>query len=70
MGPAMSTATDTGVAGTWLTLPVSGLAANTAYSFRARILYQPILGFGATHSRWYYGGNKGHAKCGAHFRTP
>jgi hypothetical protein len=65
-----STWTDTGVAGTWLTLPITGLTANTAYSYQARILYQNLLGYGPTHSRWYYGGTQGHAECGAHFRTP
>lgn len=64
-----STWSDTGVSGTWLTLPVTGLAANAKYSYRARVQYQPVLGFGAMHSRWYYGGNKGDAN-GVHFRTP
>lgn len=61
--------TDTGVAGTWLTVPVRNLPSGP-YSYRVRILYEPILGFGPTHSRWYYGGNKGDTSCGAHFRSP
>jgi hypothetical protein len=69
-GLVSPTWTDSGVAGTWLTRQVTSLTANTAYYYRARILYQNQLGFGATHSRWYYGGTQGHVECGAHFRTP
>lgn len=61
--------TDSGVNGTTLTLTVSGLAANKAYHYRVRALYEPTSGSGSTHSRWYYGGKPGNP-AGTHFRTP
>jgi hypothetical protein len=50
-----------------VTLPVTGLAAATAYHWRARLIYDPSMGFPASHSRWYYGSTQVN---GVHFRTP
>jgi hypothetical protein len=60
---------DTGVDGVHITQSIVGLTANKAYHWRARVLYEPVYGFGPTHSRWYYGGNAAEPQ-GVHVRTP
>ncbi len=48
---------------------VRNLVANKAYHYRVRLDFEQVLGYGATHSRWYYGGLRGQGN-GVHFRTP
>jgi hypothetical protein len=62
-----ATWTATTIPASALTLPITGLAANTAYHWRARLLYDPAAAFPASHSRWYYGSSDIN---GIHFRTP
>lgn len=54
-----STWLDSGVASDYLTLPVTGLAAATAYHWRARLQYEKTQGFSTSYSRWYYAGTPG-----------
>jgi hypothetical protein len=60
--------TDIGTAGLAMTKTITGLTANRAYHWRARVLYEPTLTMGATHSRWYYGGALGR-QGSTHVRT-
>jgi hypothetical protein len=63
-----STWTDTSSAGVDLQQAVSGLAENGAYRWRARLKYDPALGFPQGWSRWQYGGWLGHRR-GVHLRS-
>jgi len=59
--------TDTTIPASNLTLAVTGLAAATAYHWRARLVYDPSANITMSRSRWYYGGL---VRNGTHFRTP
>lgn len=62
--------TDIGVAGdTSLLLPITGLSQDTAYHWRARVLYAPSQSsYSQTWSHWVWGGMAGFPS-GTHLRT-
>jgi hypothetical protein len=46
---------DSGVSGTEIVLPVTGLTSNTAYKFRVRLLYDEAYLTATSRSRWFTG---------------